>query len=231
MLRAHHLLIVHHGERRPRGLVLTVRLSHVPLDLQHAKFRNLRVVRDRVAPVRFARRSPHHRALRQSVPFERVRQVFLDFTKSIVIVVVVSPLVFVASSFTAVRRVSKVSRRRLRSRRRRTSKYRQYVVSTTSHADRSATSRSSAIKSSSSAICFAVAVRFSTPSTSSKSTGRRGAAIESESRARGALAGRALARAPSGRARTNRRARVAGAAASVARGRARMRRTRARGDE
>ena len=77
MLRAHHLLIVHHGERRPRGLVLAVRLSHVPLDLQHAKFRNLRVVRDRVAPVRFARRSPHHRALRQSVPFERVRQVFL----------------------------------------------------------------------------------------------------------------------------------------------------------
>ena len=150
--------------------------------------------------MRFARRSPHHRALRQSVPFERVRQVFLDFTKSIVIVVVVSPLVFVASSFTAVRRVSKVSRRRLRSRRRRTSKYRQYVVSTTSHADRSATSRSSAIKSSSSAICFAVAVRFSTPSTSSKSTGRRGAAIESESRARCALAGRALARAPSANA-------------------------------
>jgi hypothetical protein len=74
-------------------------------------------------------------------------------------------------------------------------------------------------------------VRFSTPSTSSKSTGRRGAAIESESRARGALAGRALARAPSRRARSNRRARVAGAAASVARGRARMRRTRARGDE
>ena len=51
-------------------------------------------------------------------------------------------------------------------------KYLQYVVNTISASLRSSTSRKSITLSSSSAICFAVAVSFSTPSTSRNSVGR-----------------------------------------------------------
>ena len=114
----------------------------------------------------------------------------------------------------------------------RTSKYRQYVVSTTSHADRSMTSRSSAIKSSSSAICFrrrrAIQHAVDVEQEHRSARCRHRIGVPRARRPRGTRPSRARRR--DARARAVARG-VAGAAASVARGRARMRRTRARGDE